>query len=66
MGISLFHHNREAYEAALFLLSEKIKAAIIHPTGTGKYFIGFKLSEDFPDSVIFRSASKSINQWDFL
>lgn len=52
MGISLFQHNQEAYEAALFMLSEKGKAAIIHPTGTGKSFIGFKLCEDFPASVI--------------
>ena len=28
------------------------KAAIIHPTGTGKSFIGFKLCEDFPDKKI--------------
>ena len=52
MALSLFQHNREAYEAALFMLSEKGKAAIIHPTGTGKSFIGFKLCEDFPASVI--------------
>ena len=52
MALLLFQHNREAYEAALFMLSEKEKAAIIHPTGTGKSFIGFKLCEDFPASVI--------------
>ena len=52
MGLSLFPHNRDAYEAALFLLSEKGKAAIIHPTGTGKSFIGFKLCEDFSSSII--------------
>ena len=28
------------------------KAAIIHPTGTGKSFIGFKLCEDFPEKKI--------------
>lgn len=52
MGISLFRHNQEAYEAALFMLSERGKAAVIHPTGTGKSFIGFKLCKDFSDSTI--------------
>jgi len=28
------------------------KAAVIHPTGTGKSFIGFKLCEDNPDKTI--------------
>ncbi len=36
MALSLFQHNREAYEAALFVLSEKRKAAIIHLTRTVK------------------------------
>ena len=52
MGISLLQHHREACESAPFILSKKGKAAIIHPTGTGKSFIGFKLCEDFPESVI--------------
>ena len=29
------------------------KAAIVHPTGTGKSYIAFKLIEDHPDAVIF-------------
>ena len=52
MGMVLFRHNEEAYEAALSMLSETGKAAIVHPTGTGKSFIGFKLCEDNPDSAI--------------
>ena len=52
MGISLFKHNMEAYESALSMLEETRKAAIVHPTGTGKSFIGFKLCEDFPDSTV--------------
>ena len=52
MPISLFKHNAEAYQAALCMLCETGKAAIVHPTGTGKSFIGFKLCEDFPDSKI--------------
>ena len=34
------------------MLSDTGKAAIIHPTGTGKSFIGFKLCEDHPDNTI--------------
>ncbi|MBP3554295.1 MAG: DEAD/DEAH box helicase family protein [Clostridia bacterium] len=42
----------EAYESALSMLRETGKAAIIHPTGTGKSFIGFKICEDFPESTV--------------
>lgn len=52
MAISLYPHNAEAYAASLELLTETKKAAVIHPTGTGKSFIGFKLCEDNPDAVI--------------
>ena len=49
MAIKLFEHNRTAYEAAVAMLRDTGKAAIIHPTGTGKSFIGFKLCEDNPE-----------------
>lgn len=52
MGISLFAHNKTAYHAALAMLEKTGKAAIIHPTGTGKSFIGFKFCEDFPEKRI--------------
>ena len=52
MEITLYKHNQSAYHAALQMLKDTGKAAIIHPTGTGKSFIGFKLCEDFPDKVI--------------
>lgn len=48
MAISLYPHNESAYEAAVSMLAETGKAAIVHPTGTGKSFIGFKLCEDNP------------------
>ena len=38
MGIRLFEHNQAAYDAAVSMLSESGKAAVIHPTGTGKSF----------------------------
>ena len=52
MAINLYSHNQEAYNAALTMLSSTSKAAIIHPTGTGKSFIAFKLCEDYPDKTI--------------
>ena len=36
MAIKLFEHNQRAYKAAIAMLAETGKAAIIHPTGTGK------------------------------
>ena len=52
MRIDLYNHNKIAYDNALFLLQAEKKAAIIHPTGTGKSFIAFKLCEDNPDKKI--------------
>ena len=52
MKIELFEHNQTAYQAALDMLKTTGKAAIVHPTGTGKSFIGFKLCEDYPDQTI--------------
>ena len=52
MKIELFEHNQTAYHAALAMMKTTGRAAIVHPTGTGKSFIGFKLCEDFPDKVI--------------
>ena len=59
--IDLFDHNRIAYESALSMLTESGRAAVVHPTGTGKSFIGFKLAEDNPDaSVCWLSPSEYI------
>lgn len=52
MAISLYPHNASAYEAAVSMLTETGKAAIVHPTGTGKSFIGFMLCEDHPDKTV--------------
>ena len=52
MAIALYPHNESAYLAALVMLRETGKAAVIHPTGTGKSFIGFKLCEDHPNRRI--------------
>ena len=52
MSVRLYEHNQIAYESALAMLAETGRAAVIHPTGTGKSFIGFKLCEDFPDKTV--------------
>lgn len=50
--MDLFPHNRQAYDAACRLLAETGKAAVIHPTGTGKSFIGFQLCQDRPEDRV--------------
>ncbi len=52
MGTTLFGHNRAAYEAALDLMEKTGKAAVIHPTGTGKSFIAFCLCEEHPERTV--------------
>ena len=48
MSIHLFQHNEDAYRAVERMLEEKRKAAVIHPTGSGKSLIAFKLAEQHP------------------
>lgn len=52
MGIHLFSHNQTAYELAAEMLRNHGRAAIIHPTGTGKSMIAFKLAEENPFSRV--------------
>ena len=61
MGISLYEHNQAAYNAAVQMLSEHKKAAVIHPTGTGKSFIAFKLCEEnYKEKICWLSPSEYI------
>jgi len=63
LNIQLFEHNQTAYNSAVSILTEQGKAAIVHPTGTGKSFIGFKLCEDNPNKTIcWLSPSRYIYQ----
>ena len=48
MGIQLYKHNMDAYENVIRVLDTEGKACVIHPTGTGKSYIAFKLIEDHP------------------
>lgn len=50
--IELYEHNQKAYDAVVSMLAKTGKAAVIHPTGTGKSFIAFKLCEDGPDKTV--------------
>ena len=52
MALRLFAHNEKAYRAAVNMMDQYGKAAIVHPTGTGKSYIAFKLIEDHPDAVV--------------
>ena len=70
-GCGQFEHNKAAYESAIAMLAETGKATVIHPTGTGKSFIGFKLCEDnsdktvcwlSPSSYIFRTQIENLQK----
>ena len=52
VALRLFEHNKKAYHAAVRMMEQYGKAAIVHPTGTGKSYIAFKLIEDNPEKVV--------------
>ena len=61
MALFLFPHNQTAYEAALDMIEKHGKAAVIHPTGTGKSMIAFQLVLRHPkDRVCWISPSEYI------
>lgn len=49
MAIALYEHNQKAYDAAEAMLSQTGRAAIVHPTGTGKSMIAFRMIEKYPE-----------------
>ena len=52
VALRLFEHNEKAYHTAVRMMEQYGKAAIVHPTGTGKSYIAFKLIEDNPEKVV--------------
>ena len=63
MSIHLFEHNHKAYEAVTEMLEKDGMAAVIHPTGTGKSMIAFKLVEEHPlNHFLWLSPSEYIYQ----
>ena len=62
MGIKLLPHNQKAYENVKNIFKKRNRAAVIHPTGTGKGHIARKLIEDNQDKkIIYLSPSLAIN-----
>ena len=41
MALQLLEHYAKAYQAAVKMMQQYGKAAIVHPTGTGKSYIAF-------------------------
>ena len=59
--IELYAHNKTAYDEVRRMLAATGKAAVIHPTGTGKSFIAFRLCEARPEArVCWLSPSEHI------
>ena len=52
MALRLFEHNEKAYHAAIRMMEQYGKAPVVHPTGTGKSYIAFKLIEDNSEKVV--------------
>ena len=44
VALRLFEHNEKAYHAAVRMMERYGKAAIVHPTGTGKSYIASKMT----------------------
>ncbi|MBP3685051.1 MAG: DEAD/DEAH box helicase family protein, partial [Oscillospiraceae bacterium] len=69
MALVLFDHNLRAFSAAEAMLDAAGKAAVIHPTGTGKSYIAFRLIEAHPEKkfvwlspseYIFRTQTEAV------
>ena len=50
--LRLFEHNEKAYHAAIRMMEQYGKAPVVHPTGTEKSYIVFKLIEDNSEKVV--------------
>lgn len=61
MDIELFKHNQTTYTTANDMLDTIGKAAVIHPTGTGKSMIAFKLVETHQNAQFGDYEEKSVN-----
>lgn len=52
VALRLFEHNEKMHKSAVRMMERYGKAVIVHPTGTGKSCIAFKLIEDNPEKVV--------------
>ena len=60
MGISLKKHNEKAYQKIKDMLKETDRAAVVHPTGTGKTYIALKWIEETSGKTIYVAPSNHI------
>lgn len=61
MSIILFEHNQEAYIKLIEMYKTSNRAAIVHPTGSGKSYIPLKFMEDNPNAkILYLSPSVQI------
>ena len=58
MVLHLFEHNARAYQAAAAMLERYGKAAVVHPTGTGKSYIALSPAFLLRQLDEFKKASK--------
>ena len=63
--MNLLPHNRTAYEAVEEALETSSRTCVIHPTGTGKSYIGLQIIEDNPDDRILYITSCAANLTEF-
>ena len=62
MGFDLLPHNQKAYDNVKTIFRTQNRAAVIHPTGTGKGRISRKLIEDNQEKkILYISPSLAIN-----
>ena len=52
MGLNLYEHHEKTYKSAVAMMQQYGKATIVHPTGTGKSHITFKLIETHYKAII--------------
>lgn len=73
MAIALYAHNKEAYRAVQALLEKENRAAVVHPTGTGKSMIAFYLTQQLvhlrflwisPSKYIVRTQLENVHKAD--
>ena len=59
--MELLEHNAEAYNGVNRIYEHSNRAAVVHPTGTGKSYIGLKLIDDNPGKkVLYVAPSNTI------
>ena len=61
MAVQLFERNAKAYQAAVKMMQQYGKAAIVRPTGTGKGYNAFKKSLVRTCTGVFAGTRESVD-----